>query len=202
MKAFKMRLKTIRHILLVVVVGIAAITAFTAFRIHSYASVFSDSPSDAAIILGAAIWNDKPSPVFKARIDHGINLHKQGKVKTLVFTGGVGTGEVYAESEVAKQYAMRQGIAPENILIETRSQITFENLTESKLLLGANNINTVLLVSDPLHMKRAMTMTQDLNINAASSPTPMSLYKSWRTKSGFLAREVFYYIGYLLFGWG
>ena len=197
-----MRLKTIRHILLVVVVGIAAITAFTAFRIHSYASVFSDSPSDAAIILGAAIWKDKPSPVFKARIDHGINLHKQGKVKTLVFTGGVGTGEVYAESEVAKQYAMSQGIAPENILIETRSQITFENLTESKLLLGANNINTVLLVSDPLHMKRAMTMAQDLNINAASSPTPMSLYKSWRTKSGFLAREVFYYIGYLLFGWG
>ena len=197
-----MRLKTIRHILLVVVVGIAAITAFTAFRIHSYASVFSDSPSDAAIILGAAIWNDKPSPVFKARIDHGINLHKQGKVKTLVFTGGVGTGEVYAESEVAKQYAMSQGIAAENILIETRSQITFENLTESKLLLDANNIDTVLLVSDPLHMKRAMTMAQDLNINAASSPTPMSLYKSWRTKSGFLAREVFYYIGYLLFGWG
>ena len=197
-----MRLKTIRHILLVVVVGIAAMTAFTAFRIHSYASVFSDSPSDAAIILGAAIWKDKPSPVFKARIDHGINLHKQGKVKTLVFTGGVGTGEVYAESEVAKQYAMSQGIAAENILIETRSQITFENLTESKLLLDANNIDTVLLVSDPLHMKRAMTMAQDLNINAASSPTPMSLYKSWRTKSGFLAREVFYYIGYLLFGWG
>ena len=197
-----MRLKTIRHILLVVVVGIAVITALTAFRIHSYASVFSDSPSDAAIILGAAIWNDKPSPVFKARIDHGINLHKQGKVKTLVFTGGVGAGEVYAESEVAKQYAMSQGIAPENILIETRSQITFENLTESKLLLDANNINTVLLVSDPLHMKRAMTMAQGLNINAASSPTPMSLYKSWRTKSGFLAREVFYYIGYLLFGWG
>ena len=197
-----MRLITIRHILLVVVVGIAAITAFTAFRIHSYASVFFDSPSDAAIILGAAIWKDKPSPVFKARIDHGINLHKQGKVKTLVFTGGVGTGEVYAESEVAKQYAMSQGIAAENILIETRSQITFENLTESKLLFDANNIDTVLLVSDPLHMKRAMTMAQDLNINAASSPTPMSLYKSWRTKSGFLAREVFYYIGYLLFGWG
>ena len=197
-----MRLITIRHILLVVVVGIAAITAFTAFRIHSYASVFSDSHSDAAIILCAAIWKDKPSPVFKARIDHGINLHKQGKVKTLVFTGGVGTGEVYAESEVAKQYAMSQGIAAENILIETRSQITFENLTESKLLFDANNIDTVLLVSDPLHMKRAMTMAQDLNINAASSPTPMSLYKSWRTKSGFLAREVFYYIGYLLFGWG
>jgi len=197
-----MRLKTISHILLFVVVGIAAMTAFTAFRIHSYASVFSDSPSDAAIILGAAIWKDKPSPVFRARIDHGINLHKQGKVKTLVFTGGVGTGEVYAESEVAKQYAMSQRIAAENILIETRSQITFENLTESKLLLDANNIDTVLLVSDPLHMKRAMTMAQDLNINAASSPTPMSLYKSWRTKSGFLAREVFYYIGYLLFGWG
>ena len=197
-----MRLKTISHILLFVVVGIAAITAFTAFRIHSYASVFSDSPSDAAIILGAAIWKDKPSPVFRALIDHGINLHKQGKVKTLVFTGGVGTGEVYAESEVAKQYAMSQRIAAENILIETRSQITFENLTESKLLLDANNIDTVLLVSDPLHMKRAMTMAQDLNINAASSPTPMSLYKSWRTKSGFLAREVFYYIGYLLFGWG
>ena len=71
---------------------------------------YSNTPSDAAIVLGASIWGDKPSPVFKARIDHAINLHQQGKVKYLVFTGAIGKGERFAEAKIAKNYALGQGV--------------------------------------------------------------------------------------------
>jgi len=176
-----------------------AIVSYTGFSISRYAVKFHNTPSDAAIVLGAAVWGDKPSPVFQARIDHGIHLHQTGKVKVLIFTGGVGKNQKFAESEVAKKYAIQQGVAHSQILIETQSKITSENLIEAKALLSQNNLKTVLLVSDPLHMRRAMTMADDLNINALSSPTPTSLYKSRRKKMSFLTREIFFYLGYLVF---
>jgi len=176
-----------------------AIAVYVGVSITHYAKQFTDRPSDVAIVLGAAIWQDKPSPVFQARIDHAVNLHQQGKVTYLIFTGGVGAGETLAESEVARNYAVAQGVALSDIFIETQSKITFENLVEAKALLDSHQLERVLIVSDPLHMKRAMTMAHDLKIKAASSPTPTSLYRSWRKKLDFLSREVFYYLGYLIF---
>ena len=171
----------------------------TGLKINSYATKFHDIPSDAAIILGAAVWGDTPSPVFQARINHGIDLHRKGKVKFLVFTGGTGKDQSFSEAQVAQTYAIQQGIPRSRILIETHSKITFENLSEAKTLLSQNKLYTALLVSDPLHMKRAMRMANDLNINALPSPTPTSLYKSRRKKMKFLAREIFFYLGYLVF---
>lgn len=188
----------IRRILLSLSIILITFVAYTGVNVGLYSQKFTDKPADAAIILGAAIWNDEPSPVFQARIDHGVDLYLQGKVKVLIFTGGVGDNQQYSEAEVAKYYALSRGVAPQDILTETRSKITQENLSEAKILLTSNRLNSVLLISDPLHMKRAMTMAKDLNINAASSPTPKSLYKSRRKKIQFLIREVFFYIGYKL----
>lgn len=193
-------LRSLRRIIISLFCLTTALSFFAGLSISQYAKTFSDTPSDAAIVLGASIWGDKPSPVFKARIDHAINLHQQGKVKYLIFTGAIGKGERFAEAKIAKNYALGQGVKASNVLIETRSKITFENLEEAKKLLDEKQLETVLIVSDPLHMKRAMTMAEDLNIKARTSPTPTSFYKTWRTKSGFLAREIFFYIGYLVLG--
>ena len=195
-----MAIKKLRNVLLLACFLTFFIFVLTGIKISRYAVQFSDRPSDAAIVLGAAIRADKPSPVFRERINHAVNLYKQDKIKVLIFTGGIGKGQSSSEAEVAKKFAINKGVSAENILIETRSTITFENLTEAKALLAANGLETVLLVSDPLHMKRAMKMADDLNINAVSSPTPTSLYKSWPVRMKFLMREIFFYIGYLLFG--
>ena len=80
------------------------------FQIAFYASVRDDGPADAAIVLGAAVWEDAPSPVFAARLDHAITLYHQGRVHALIFTGGVGEGDILAESEVARTYALAQGV--------------------------------------------------------------------------------------------
>jgi len=84
------------------------------------------------------------------------------------------------------------GVAVGDILIEDKSKF-------SSSLLTANNLSLALIVSDPLHMKRAMTMVDDLGITALPSPTQTSLYQSFKSKSKMLASETYYYIGYQLF---
>jgi uncharacterized SAM-binding protein YcdF (DUF218 family) len=158
------------------------------------------SPADAAIVLGAAVWGDRPSPVFEQRIKHAVELYETGQVSTLVLTGGLGEGQERAESEVAREYAIRRGVDPADILIETRSTITYENLQQAKRILEHENLGRVLIVSDPLHMKRSLVMAKDMGMDAHPSPTETSQYRSWSHKLGFLLRETFFYAGYLIVG--
>lgn len=157
-------------------------------------------PAKVAIVLGAAVHGDRPSPVFEERIRHGIQLYKQGAVKRLIFTGGYGEGSGAAESAVARSYALRHGLRARDILVETRSRTTHENLLEASRLMQANRLESALLVTDPLHIKRALLMCSGLGIDAWPAPTPTSRYRSWRTKAGFLLREVYFYNVYLVAG--
>ncbi len=175
---------------------------FLALEITLYAKQTTSTPADAAIVLGAGVINDQPSPVLRERINHAVNLYRAGVVDTIIFTGGIGQGDRLTESEVARQYALDQGIPADRILIETVSHITYENLLEARKIVVAQGFDRVLIVSDPLHMRRAMTMAEDLGLNAAPSPTPTSAYVSWQRKAKFLVREVFFYAGYLLSRFG
>ena len=186
--------KTIMFTLLLAI----GLILYVAFLIVDYSVKSVVVSSDAAIILGAAVINDQPSPVFKERINHGITLYKSGVVKQLIFTGGVGKGQSFSESEVARTYAIRNGVQASDILIEQQSTITYENFLEAKKIIKQTSIKRILVVSDPLHMKRAMSMAHQFELNAQPAPTPTSRYKTWSTKSSFLTREVFFYIGYIL----
>lgn len=152
--------------------------------------------SDVAIILGASTYNGKVSPVYQERINHGIILYKNGYVKKIIVTGGLGAGNIECDAYAAKQYAISQGIPEADILTEDMSTITQENLYNSKLIMEKLKLDTAIIVSDPLHMRRAMLLAKDAGIKAYSSPTATSRYKSLRTKIPFLLRETFFYIGY------
>ena len=170
--------------------------AANAAAICSYAGKDETRNADAAIVLGAGVWNDVPSPVFQERINHGIRLYRNGYVDKLIFTGGYGEGNAVSDAQIAMNYAVGLGIPAEDILIEEKSVITQENLYYAGQIMQANGIGSVLIVSDPLHMKRAMRMADDLGMEAYSSPTTTSRYQGVRSKAGFLMREVFFYIGY------
>src|SRR5512145_3274078 len=191
-------MKTCRKVLWValcaVVVGITCI----ARDIYTYSFTTDDISADAAIVLGAAVWNGAPSPVFEERIHHTIDLYKTGQVNSIIFTGGVGEGDQLAESVSAKEYAIGQGVAEKDIYCETWSTITYENLQGALEIVEAQKMKSVLLVSDPLHMKRAMMMAKDLGLNAYPSPTPTSRYRGLRTQLGFLLREVYFYGVYII----
>lgn len=164
------------------------------WQIYSYSSISSPVSTDVAIVLGAAVWDEKPSPIFEKRIKHGIHLYQSGRVEYLVFTGGIGKGDFKAESEIARLYAINEGIPSSQLLTERVSHITYENLYEACQIMKAANLQNALIVSDPLHMKRAMKIAEDIGIKAYPSPTPTTRYHSWRTKSGALAYEVFFYV--------
>ena len=168
----------------------------TAVSIAQYGKLDEKADCDAAIVLGAATSDGEVSPVYRERIHHGIWLYKNGYVDCLIMTGGVGNGNKTSDAYVAKQYAISKGIPEEAIFIEEKSTITEENLKNAKAIMAENSLDTAIIVSDPLHMKRAMTMAKDYGIIAYSSPTPTTMYKSNKTKIPFLAREVFFYIGY------
>ena len=191
-KNIKLVLKIIGVVLLVIILYIGFITV----RIWRYGNIDERTQSDAAIVLGAAAWHNNPSPVFLERIRHGVWLYKNGYVDYIIFTGGYGTGAEYSEAYVARNYAIAAGVEPDAILIEEYSRTTEGNFSYAMHLVETYNIETVIIVSDPLHMLRAMRMAKDAGLTAYSSPTPTTMYQTLETQLPFLREEVMYYIGY------
>jgi len=152
------------------------------------------APADAIIVLGAAAYDAKPSPVFEERIRHGLDLYRQGYAPKLIFTGGFGgAGARFSESQVARRYALKQDIPARDILIESRSRTTRQNLVEAKRLMDAHGMHRVILVSDPLHMARALRLSDELGIDALASSTPSTRFRSFHTSWRFLAQEIYFF---------
>jgi uncharacterized SAM-binding protein YcdF (DUF218 family) len=150
--------------------------------------------ADAIVVLGAAAYDAQPSPVFEARIEHGIELYHNGYAKTLIFTGGYGGSRArFSESQVARRYALRRGVPDDAILIEAKSRTTYDNLIEARRLMLEHGMRRVIVVSDPLHMARALRLCRELGIDALGSPTPSTRFRSWRTRLEFLGRETYFF---------
>ena len=192
----RVALKTLGVLILLPLVWLAVLSA----AIWSYGAQDQAKPADCAIVLGAAVYGTRPSPVFEERIRHGIALYQTGLVAKLIFTGGCGTGSENAESEVAAAYAIQAGVPAADTFTESRSRTTQQNLAEAKLLMDAHGLRSAILVSDPLHMRRAMWMARELGIAAVSSPTPTTRYRSLKTKLRFLRHELYYWHHYAFSG--
>lgn len=152
------------------------------------------APADAIIVLGAAAYDARPSPVFEQRILHGVHLYQRGLAGTLIFTGGYGgSGARFAESQVARRYALRQGVPEDAILIETVSRTTQQNLAEAAALMRERELTRAILVSDPLHMARALRLARGEGIQPLGSATPTSRFRSLEARWQFLLREVYFF---------
>jgi uncharacterized SAM-binding protein YcdF (DUF218 family) len=188
----------IRKLIPLILITILISLSLLAKDIYSFSLTSSIVPADAAVVMGATVFRNRPSPVFRERINHAINLYQQGMVQYLIFTGGLAGNDELAESEAARNYAIAQGVPAENILIETESDNTCLNLIEAKRIMEENDLEQALIVSDPLHMRRTMWLAETIGLDALSSPTPTSRYQSIDRKASFLVREVYSYGAYLL----
>ena len=151
------------------------------------------APADAIIVLGAAAYDTRPSPVFEERIRHGLDLYRRGYAPVLLFTGGYGNGARFAESQVARRYALRHEVPDSAILIESRSRNTQENLEQARALMQQHGLHRVIVVSDPLHMSRALRLSRQLGIDALGSPTPSTRFRTIHTQWRFLLQEVYFF---------
>ncbi|HEX7333829.1 MAG TPA: YdcF family protein [Pyrinomonadaceae bacterium] len=187
-------MKKLAETVLVILSAIVLVAGVLTWRVYSFGRTTSDGPADAAVVLGAAVWTKDPSPVFRERINHAINLYRNGRVRKLIFTGGQGNPGEPTEAAAARNYALQSGLPASDILIEDKSHTTYENILNAKQLADSHGIRKVLIVSDPLHMKRAMTMASDVGLAAHPSPTPSTRYQGMR----ILMYETYSYFGYLL----
>ena len=158
------------------------------------------APADAIIVLGAAAYDARPSPVLEERIRHGIDLYRRGLAKRLIFTGGYGRGARFSESQVAQRYALRHGVPQQAILIETESRTTRQNLQQAAALMRAHQLKRAIIVSDPLHMARALRLAREAGIEALGSSTPTSRFRSFATRKRFLLQEVYFFHRDLVLG--
>lgn len=190
------KIKTKYKVLILLILFLVIYIGKNVFDICAFSAEDQKCRADVAVILGAAAYNGEVSPVYRERINHGITLYEEGYVDRLIVTGGTADQGEESDASAAKKYLLSRGIPEEAVLMEDQSSITQENLENSKAIMEENGYETALIVSDPLHMKRAMLLAEDAGITAYSSPTPSTRYISLRTKIPFLARETFYYIGY------
>ena len=188
-------LRTLLPALFALFIGFGLVVAID---VYLYSQRTAAEPADAAIVLGAAVWREQPSPVFRERINHAIDLYHSGQIRMIIFTGGVGERDDTAESEVARQYALARGVPAEAILIETHSTSTYQNLAYAREIAAENDLKTFLVVSTPYHMRRAIALAHDLDMDAHPSPTRTIRWISWYTQTRAYVREVVGYMAYLL----
>lgn len=183
--------RLVRFFLALFAAILIALFCYSAYAIQTFSQVDQTRSADVAVVLGAATYRTRPSPVFAERINHAIELYRRGWVRAIIFTGGYGRGDQQADSEIAREYALQRGIPESAIYTETTSTTTEENLAEAQHLMQNLGFATALIVSDPLHMYRAMQLASELSMDAYSSPTTTSRYRTLRSQIFFLAREAY-----------
>ncbi len=161
---------------LIVAGGLAVVVAatFATIRIWQQGATDERRPADAIVVLGAAQYDGRPSPVFEARLEHAVALWKAGIAPHFVVTGGKLPGDRTTEAAVARAYAIAHGVPPEAIFGEDQAHNTLSSLAAVATLMRDRGLGSAVIVSDPTHMLRALRMAEDLGIDAWGSPTTNS----------------------------
>lgn len=131
-------------------------------------------PVSAIVVLGAAQYVGRPSPVLRARLDHAITLFNRRLAPLMIVTGGTGTGDTTSEAAVSQRYAIRRGVPAASILMENEGRTTSESMGGVAAILRTRSRRDVLLVSDPFHMLRLTILARRHGLEPYASPTPTS----------------------------
>jgi len=185
----------VRIFLLCVSVAIA-VYAVLVVNVYRQGEIRKTEKADVIVVLGAAQWNGKPSPMFQARLDRAYVLYQNGVAPFIFITGGIGEGATLSDSHIGKEYLINTGIDEYVILTEEKSRTTWQNLNQVKKVLSDKKLNSILLVSHDFHILRAKKMAQDLGMEAHASSVRTNHALS---KFGFVVREAALYAFYLLF---
>lgn len=141
--------------------------------------------ADAIVVLGAAQYDGRPSPVLRARLDHAVSLWEHHLAPRLILTGGMGDGDTTSEAAVGRRYAMKHGVPDSAILMETRGRTTTESIQRVAAMMDSLRARQVILVSDPFHMFRLWILARRFSLIPHTSPTrtspiSASAVESWR----------------------
>ena len=170
----KHAVKIVRRILTVVVIAAFALWIASAAAVLVWSSRDEAQPAQAIVVLGAAQYAGKPSPVLRARLDHGLDLWNRHLASLLILTGGTGAGDTTSEAAVGRTYARKRGVPDSAILVENAGRTTSESMRAVAGMLEVRGLTTALLVSDPFHMLRLRILARRFGFTPYTSPTQTS----------------------------
>ncbi|MBB6669155.1 YdcF family protein [Cohnella nanjingensis] len=163
------RKRAIRAIAAIALVGVIALAAWCA-AIYVHIARFEGLPADSAprhadvgIVLGASLWQDKPSPGLRERLDLGLSLYRAGTFDRFILTGGLDdNGATITEAEGMKRYLVGQGVPAEAIALDPDSRSTYENLSFAQAIMAERGWRTAVIVTHQFHGARALDIAQTL----------------------------------------
>ena len=183
-----------RRVAAAVVAAIVVALAWATVVLAVALTAARDQPksADAIVVLGAAQYNGRPSPVFRARLNHAAALYQRGLAPVVLVTGGVGMGDTLSESEVGRRYLLRVGLTDAAVVPLPAASSTTASLDGVAHWFSGHENRRVLLVSDGFHMLRLEIIARRLGLVPFTSPAPGSPIRSNpRLNAGYFLAEGF-----------
>jgi uncharacterized SAM-binding protein YcdF (DUF218 family) len=183
--------------LLALLVAVAVIyLGSTCLRILQEASRQEIHPADAIVIFGAAEYSGRPSPVFRARLDHGFELYRRGVAPVVIATGGAGEDPHYSEGGVGHDYLMHRGIPEANLIAETQGSDTAQSAERVGVIMRANHLHSCVAVSDEYHVFRIRKLLERQGVKVYVAPRPDSRPRSVWQRGLAVLREALSYMAW------
>lgn len=168
--------------------------AWLSVRIERESTRDEAQPADVIVVLGAAEYRGRPSPVLKARLDHALELYRRGLAPQVLTTGGAGGDPVFTEGGVGRSYLMSRGVPSEAIIVETEGATTVESTAMAGEIMHRMGLHSAIVVSDGYHIYRVKRMLEFRGLEVYGSPRKDQAAGSVRERWNYLKQA----IGYLL----
>jgi uncharacterized SAM-binding protein YcdF (DUF218 family) len=188
--------------LLLVVLALLAVLGITATAVWKTAHKDEASRVDHAdviLVLGAAQYNGRPSPVFESRLRHAALLYRESFSTSVVVLGANKQGDVTTEAEAGRNWLLINGVPETSVFAEAQGNTTLESLEAAAEFMRQHDLHTAFLVSDPWHNLRIRRMARDLGIRAYVSATGASAARTQWTRLAGYSRETLGYLYYRVF---
>lgn len=180
--------------LLLVLAGTLVKVTRVAAEIQQQSVIDEAQPADAIIVLGAAEYRGKPSPVLEARLNHALFLYLKKMAPRIITTGGAGGDPVFTEGSVGRAYLAERGVPPEAIVVEREGESTAQSVAAVAEIMRRMNLKTAIVVSDGYHIFRVKRMLESSGLRVYGSPRPSVPPGGWRERWLYYRQAV----GYLL----
>jgi uncharacterized SAM-binding protein YcdF (DUF218 family) len=163
------------------------------FDVWRYAYLDEAQPADVIVVLGAAEYYGRPSPILKARLDHALELYRRNLSQRIITTGGHGEGSEFSEGEVSREYLSQNGVPAEFISVEMYGRSTMESSAAVIEIMDRMKLHSCIVVSDGYHIYRIKRMLEDYGFEVYGSPREPGMDSRW-TRAWYYAREAAIYL--------
>jgi len=147
-------------------------------------------PVEAIVVLGAAQYDGRPTPVLRARLDKALTVYKAGDAQWVVVTGGKQEGDRFTEAESSRDYLVAHGVPERAILLENQGRSSWQSMQGAGKMLEARGVKRILVVSDGFHLFRLKLMARHLGFTAfGAAATDSPIHRDSRLEFDYVVRE-------------